>query len=371
MRIGPTTDWDLAEVAARFALDGAVESMVAHGEGNINLTHLVTVTGPVRYLLQRLNPEIFLDPDLLMANVGLVTRHLRHRLEAAGASDVGRRVLTLVPTHDGRTWWRAPDGAVWRCLTFIERAHSAAVVASEAQASEAGRAFGELHRLLADLDPARLGETIPRFHDPARRLVGFERVVQADPAGRAAAVGEEIAFVLEHRHLAAEASRLTGPDVPVRVAHNDAKVDNVLFDDDSGRAICVTDLDTVMPGSILWDVGDLLRTAACPVAEDEPDPDRVELDLGLARTTLTGYRQEATRWITAPELTLLALSGAVVVYEQAVRFLADYLAGDVYFRIFRPDQNLDRSRVQVRLLGSMLEQMSELEGVVADVWAGA
>jgi Ser/Thr protein kinase RdoA (MazF antagonist) len=376
MQMRPTTgaETDPAGVAVRFALDGPVESIVPYGEGNINLTHLVTVRGPVgpgRYLLQRLNPEVFPDPGLLMANVALVTRHLRSRLESEGHADGDRHVVTLVPTHDGGMSWRASDGAIWRCVLFIEQAHSAAVVSSSAQAFEAGRAFGELHRLLVDLDPALLGETIPGFHDPERRLSGFERVVAADPAGRAAAVAEEIDFVLEHRRLAADGRRLAWPGVSVRVAHNDAKVDNVLFDDNSGRAVCITDLDTVMPGSILWDVGDLLRTAACPAPEDERDLDRVELDLGLAQAMLTGYRDEAAGWITSVEVGLLPLAGAVVVYEQAVRFLADYLAGDVYFRTFRPDQNLERSRVQVRLLASMLERMPSLDDIVAEVWAAA
>ncbi|HWC38817.1 MAG TPA: phosphotransferase [Acidimicrobiales bacterium] len=373
MQVGPMTGTgtDPADVAVRFALDGPVESIVPYGEGNINRTHLVTVAGPVRYLLQRLNPAVFPDPELLVANVAVVTGHLRSRLEDADAVDLDRRVVTLVPTGDGRMWWRASDGAVWRCVRFVERAHSAAVVASEAQAFEAGRVFGELHRLLVDLDPSRLGETIPEFHDPARRLSDLERVVKDDPAGRAAAVAEEISVVVEHRGLVADGRRLVAPDVPIRVAHNDAKLDNVLFDDESGRAVCVTDLDTIMPGSILWDIGDLLRTAACPASEDERDLDRVQLDLGLARAMLTGYREEAAGWITPDEVGLLWLAGAVLVYEQALRFLTDYVAGDVYFRTFRPEQNRDRSRVQVRLLASMLERMPSLEGVVADLWADA
>ncbi len=367
---GPTTGAvpDPAVVAARFALDGPVESIVPHGEGNINATHLVTVVGPVRYLLQRLNPEVFPDPELVMANVALVTSHLRSRLEAAGQEDLDRRVVRLVPTRDGRLSWRAVDGAVWRCMWFVERTHSEATLDSDTQAFEAGRAFGELHRLLVDLDPALLGETIPGFHHPEQRLSSFERVLRVDPAGRAADVADEVAFVLEHRRLAEAGRSLAGPEVPTRVAHNDAKVDNLLFDDDSGRAICVTDLDTIMPGPILWDVGDLLRTAACPGREDEPDIDRVQLDLGRARAMLTGYHQEAAGWISQPEVALLSLAGAVLVYEQAVRFLTDYLAGDVYFRTFRPGQNRDRSRVQVRLLASMLEQRPRLDDVVADVW---
>jgi Ser/Thr protein kinase RdoA (MazF antagonist) len=241
-------------------------------------------------------------------------------------------------------------------------------LATPAQVFEAGRAFGELHRFLVDLDPALLGETITGFHDPEARLAALERVIRVDPAGRSADVGDEIDFVLRHRDLAAAGRRLVGPEVPRRVAHNDAKVDNLLFDDDTDRVVCVTDLDTIMPGSVLWDVGHLLRSATCRAPEDERDLSLVGMDLDLARALVAGYRQEAAGWITPPEVALLSLSGAVVVYEEAVRFLTDYLAGDVYFRIFRPGQNRDRCRVQIRLLVSMLEQLPALDAVVADVW---
>jgi hypothetical protein len=192
--------------------------------------------------------------------------------------------------------------------------------------------------------------------------------LQADPAGRAAAARDEIDFVLGHRDVAEAGRRLVGPEMPLRVAHNDAKVDNLLFDDDTDRVVCVTDLDTVMAGSILWDVGDLLRSATCPVPEDERDLDRVGMDLDLAQALVAGYRQEAAAWITEPEVAQLSLAGVVLVYEQAVRFLADYLEGDVYFRIFRPGQNRDRCRVQIRLLSSMMEQSAALDRIVADVW---
>jgi Ser/Thr protein kinase RdoA (MazF antagonist) len=182
---------------------------------------------------------------------------------------------------------------------------------------------------------------------------------------------EEIDFLLRRRDLVEAGRRLLGTDVPRRVAHNDAKVDNLLFDDTTDRVVCVTDLDTVMAGPVLWDVGDLLRSATCRAPEDEIDLERVAMDLDLARAVLAGYRQEAAGWITEAEVALLSLSGVVLLHEQAARFLTDHLAGDVYFRIFRPGQNLDRCRVQIKLLSSMLEQMPALDRVVADVWAGA
>jgi hypothetical protein len=359
-----------ADVAARFALDGPVEAVQAYQQGNINLTHVVTVSGPVRYLLQRLNPDVFPDPDLLMGNVSAVTAHLRARLEARGEEDVDRRVLTVVPARDGGNSVRGSDGAAWRCVRFIERTHSRAALDSEAQAAEAGRAYGELHRLLVDLDPGRLGQTILGFHDPERRLRALGGVLRRDPAGRARGAGQEIDFVLGHRHVARAGRRLGGSDVPTRVVHNDAKIENLLFDDDTDRAVCVTDLDTVMPGSVLWDVGDMVRSAACRAPEDEPDLDRVAIDVDLVRAVMTGFRAEAGGWMAGSEVALLSLAAPVVVYEQAVRFLADHLAGDVYFRITRPGQNLDRCRAQIRLLSSMMGDMDALERVVAEAWAG-
>ncbi|HEX4539096.1 MAG TPA: phosphotransferase [Acidimicrobiales bacterium] len=376
MPIGATTSTgaDPAGVAAQFALMAPVSGVQPYGQGNINQTHLVTCGtgrgGPRRYLLQRLNPTVFAAPDVVVANLELVSAHLRHRLAAAGEGDLDRRVLRVVPTREGQPSWRDTAGGVWRCVDFVERTHSSLSLANPAQVFEAGRAFGELHRLLVDLDPALVGETIPGFHDPERRLAALERVLRDDPTGRSTEVSDEIGFVLGHRDLAEAGRRLVGTDVPRRVAHNDAKVDNLLFDDDTGRVVCITDLDTVMPGSILWDVGDLLRSATCRAPEDERDLRRVAMDLDLARALVAGYRQEAAEWITPPEVALLSLSGAVVVYEQAVRFLTDYLAGDVYFRIFRPGQNRDRCRAQIQLLASMLEQLPALDAAVADTWAG-
>ncbi len=374
MRFGATTSTgaEPAGVAARFALVGPVRDVRPYGRGNINQTHLVSCCpgagAPRRYLLQRLNPAVFAEPDVVMANLDLVTAHLRRRLEAAGEADLDRRVLRMVPTRDGQPAWRDAAGAVWRCVEFVERTHSSPSLVRPAQVFEAGRAFGELHRLLVDLDPALVGETIPGFHDPEERLASLERVLRADPAGRSADASDEIDFVLDHRDLAEAGRRLVGSDVPRRVAHNDAKVDNLLFDDDTGRVVCVTDLDTMMPGSILWDVGDLVRSATCRAPEDERDLRLVAMDLDLASALLAGYRQEAAGWITRPEVALLSLSGAVVAYEQAVRFLTDHLAGDVYFRIFRPGQNRDRCRAQIRLLASMLEQLPALDALVADAW---
>src|SRR5207302_2953124 len=192
MQIGAAigTDADPAGVAARFALAGPVRGVQPYGQGNINQTHLVTCSpsagAPRRYLLQRLNPAVFAEPDVVTANLDLVTAHLRRRLEAAGERDLDRRVLSIVPTREGRPSWRDAAGAVWRCVEFVERTHSSLSLATPAQVYEAGRAFGELHRLLVDLDPALVGETIPGFHDPEGRLAALERVLRADPAGRSA-----------------------------------------------------------------------------------------------------------------------------------------------------------------------------------------
>ncbi len=369
------TGADPADVAARFALAGPVQDVRPFGRGNINQTHVVScgpsARAPRRYLVQRLNPTVFPQPDVVTANLGLITSHLRRRLEAEGEQDLQRRVLTVVPTREGQPSWRDRDGAVWRCVDFVEGTHSSPTLVSPAQVFEAGRAFGELHRLLVDVDPALVGETIPGFHDPERRLAALERVLRADPARRAGEVSDEIELVLGHRDLAEGGRRLVGPEVPLRVAHNDAKVDNLLFDDETDRVVCITDLDTVMPGSILWDLGDLLRSATCRAPEDERDLSLVAMDLELARALVAGYGQESARWITRPEVALWSLSAAVVVYEQAVRFLTDHLAGDVYFRVFRPGQNRDRCRAQIRLLGSMLDQRPALDAVVADAWGSA
>jgi len=290
-------------------------------------------------VIQRINTAVFTDPEAVTANIAKVSAHL-------GGTGLLPEPLAA---RDGR-WLVQRESGVWRAW---RRAPDAAptAVATPPVAREAGRLLGRFHQAVGPLDPAEFAETLPGFHDPARRLAALRAVVAADPCGRAAGVADEITAAGAGEPLASLAADLTAR-VPRRVCHYDAKLDNVLFA--AGEAVCLVDLDTVMPGAWFWDVGDLLRSAATTAPEDEPNLGRVAVDRGLYDAVLDGYKAGLGPDTATPaEREALQSAGAIVTYEQAVRFLTDWIAGDVYYRITRPTQNLDRARAQFHLLASM------------------
>jgi hypothetical protein len=298
----------------------------------------------------------------MMENIRRVTTHVRSRLE--GVPDADRRVLQLVPARDGSAWYVDDDGQYWRAYRFIEGAKTFDEVTSERQAFEAARAFGEFQRMLADLPGERLAESIPHFHDTPKRFTDFECAVNADVAGRAKDVRDEIAFAAERRFIA---GLLAEARLPERVTHNDTKLNNVLLDERTGEGICVIDLDTVMPGLAAYDFGDMVRTMTCPAAEDERDLARVEMRFALFEAVLRGYLAGTGNFLTPAERESLIPGAKVIVFEQGVRFLADHLAGDTYYKVSRAGQNLDRCRTQFKLLESIEEQESEMAGLLKSI----
>jgi Ser/Thr protein kinase RdoA (MazF antagonist) len=326
-------------IAARFG--GAVAAVRPFGGGHINETFLAgSPSGDL--VLQRINTAIFPDPEAVTANILAVHRHLGGELVPEPVATSAGEWLV----QDASGWWRA-----WRRVP----GEGPAGEVSPAALRSAGDLLGTFHGRLADLDPARLTETLPGFHDPARRLEALRAVIAADPCGRVAGVGPEIEAALAGEPVVGVAAELTAR-VPRRVAHFDAKLDNVLFRGE--EAVCLVDLDTLMPGAWFWDVGDLLRSGSAVGAEDDPNPDRATLVPERYEAIRAGYREalSVAGVGEAAEFEAIEVAGAVVTYEQAVRFLTDWIAGDVYYRIGRPTQNLDRARAQLRLLASMPRQ---------------
>jgi Ser/Thr protein kinase RdoA (MazF antagonist) len=356
-------------IAERFALEGEIVSVVPLAGGHINDSYRVDArTGDADrpYLLQSLNRRVFPRSDLVMENVSRVTRHLSSRLAAAGAADRERRALTLVPTRQGRDWHTEADGTCWRAFRFI----TGTVVLDRARdprdAASAGRAFGGFLRLLADYDGPPLHETIPGFHDTAARFARLEEAVRADPCRRAAAARQEIQASMAHRSLADVLPPLVASgEVPRRIVHNDTKISNVLLDERTGEALCVIDLDTVMPGSALWDFGDMVRSMTSPTAEDEEDLSEVGVRVPMFAALARGYLEAAGTLLVPRERELLGFSGRLITLEQAVRFLTDHLEGDRYYRIERAGHNLARCRTQLALLQSLTEHAAELDAIVA------
>ncbi|MEO1236492.1 MAG: aminoglycoside phosphotransferase family protein [Planctomycetota bacterium] len=349
-----------AAAAAAFAIPGELTDVVPYGSGHINDTYAVTFThrgANRRYLLQRINHRVFRDVPALMSNISRVCAHARARLEAEGAADLDRRVLTLVPTRDGQVYHLDEAGLYWRVYLFIEGATGHDVVQSPEQAYAAASAFGRFQRLLTDLPGERLHETIPDFHHTPKRLAAFDAALSEDRHNRAADAAAEIAWLEAHRGLAGALVSLRERGlVPERVTHNDTKLNNVLLDDRTQEAVCVIDLDTLMPGLALYDFGDLVRTSTSPVAEDEPDPSRVTMRLPMFEALARGYLDATHDFLTPAEVESLPLAGQVITLTIGIRFLTDYLQGDRYFKTKHPGHNLQRCRTQFALVDSMIAQ---------------
>ena len=371
----------LREAAAAFEIPGRWLSSARFGSGHINDTFLAVFEDAgrtTRWVQQRINRAVFADPAALMENFLRVTEHQRRallgagvrepeprRLLRAGAPAPERRALRLVPARAAGFAYADRDGELWRTFHFIEGASSRDVVRAPSEARLAAEAFGRFQGQLADLPPPRLHETIPRFHDARARFEALLDAARADARGRLRDCRAELEFVCA-REAAVDRLRTLCEKgaLPERITHNDTKVNNVLFDDATGEALCVIDLDTVMPGLALYDFGDLVRTATSPAAEDERDLSKVDLDPAMFAALVGGYLAGAA-FLTSAERAELAFSGLLMTLVVGIRFLTDHLCGDVYFRIHRPDHNLDRCRTQLRLVASIERQRDRLEAIVA------
>lgn len=352
----------ISDVIVKFVIPADFVSAVPYGNGHINDTYAVSVSQggtPVRYLLQRINKRIFTRPDHLMENILRVT-------EAAGGktaafADASRRKLTVIPERSGLPYVVDEDGEFWRAYVFVEDACSYDEVKTVEQAYQAARAFGQFQHWVADLDGPRLHEVIPGFHDTPKRMAVLEQAIAEDPLGRVAECGHELDFALSRREDACVlVDMLRAGSLPERITHNDTKINNVLFDNRSGDAICVIDLDTVMPGLVHYDFGDMVRTATCTAAEDEVDLSTVNVRLDLFEGLLRGYLASAGGFLTAEEIAMLPFSGKLITLEIGVRFLTDYLLGDVYFKTRRPGHNLDRCRNQFQRVRSIEAQYDKM-----------
>jgi Ser/Thr protein kinase RdoA (MazF antagonist) len=351
MTAASATGFDLARLGAEFALGDEFASAERWGSGHINDTFRTTwgQDGVARrFIHQRINGHVFPDPAAVMRNIAAVTRHVRAKLEAAGEKDLDRRVLTLVPTRDGRNFHVDEDGHYWRTYLFVEASRSLDVMEQTGQAFAAGRAFGEFLVLLSDYSGPRLTETIQGFHDTPRRFQNFGKALERDPHGRAASCRREIDALLATEKKAGELQGLCARGLlPERVVHNDTKLNNLLLDERTGEPLCVIDLDTVMPGFALHDFGDLVRTGAARAAEDELDLTKVGVEVKHYEALVRGFLSSAGPSLASTEIEHLATGAEVIVLENALRFLTDHLDGDLYFKVHRPGHNLDRCRTQI------------------------
>ena len=356
---------DLRAIAAEFQFEGEVAAFAPFGNGHINDTHLVTCERagmPVRYVLQRVNRNVFRSPAAVMQNIERVTAHLAAQL--AGTPDRERRALSLIPTRDGHNWFEDTQGETWRAWRFIENARSYETATSSEQAFQAAQAFGRFQQQLASLPAPRLHETIPDFHHTPKRFAALEEAVVRNIHGRAALAKPEIDFAFAHKSIAGV---LIAANLPERITHNDTKFNNVLLDDATGESLCVVDLDTVMPGLALYDFGDMVRTTTSPAAEDERDLSKVAMQFPMFEALVHGYLSAAGEFLTKAEKDLLAFSGKLITFEVGIRFLADYLNGDTYFKVHRDGHNLDRCRTQFKLVESIERHEEAMNWLVESI----
>jgi aminoglycoside phosphotransferase (APT) family kinase protein len=359
-----TGDGAAVRAAAQFHLPGPPSVTGVLPGGLIHRSWIVEAGG-VRFVLQRLNRAVFKDLDAVMANIAIVTRHLARKLADDPAGQAERRTLTLVATKTERDWWEDDEGGAWRCTLYVEGSVSRLTAETTEDAFEAGRAFGEFAHLVSDLRTP-LAVTIPGFHDTPARLRALKDAVDADRAKRRGGVERELELIGKHSALGQILpSMLASRMIPPRTAHNDAKIANVLFDGASGRALGVLDLDTVMPGTALHDLGDLIRSTVGSAAEDEPEPARMKARPEMFQALVRGYCYGAGPGFTPAERALVVTAGRVITLEQGVRFLTDHLAGDVYYPIGRPGHNLDRARAQLALFADLTARAEQLEEIVA------
>jgi hypothetical protein len=353
---------DLRFIARQFQIHGQFLQAGPYGSGHINDTYCVVFDqagASARYILQRINHHVFKDPPRLIENVLRVTSHISEKL--AGQPGSSRRVLTLVSTRDGHPCFRDPHGNYWRAYLFIENARTYDAVETPRQAFEAAKAFGQFQTWLADLPAPPLHQTIPDFHHTPRRFAALEAAIAADVANRAALALPEIQFALRQKGLVRV---LLDSKLPERVTHNDTKFNNVMLDDATGEGVCVIDLDTVMPGLALYDFGDMVRTTTSPAKEDERDLAKVTLQRPMFEALARGYLAAAAGFLTPAEKSCMVVSGMLITFEIGIRFLTDFLAGDVYFKVHRENHNLDRCRTQFKLVESIQEQQDDLERLV-------
>lgn len=360
------TKEQLMQILDQFQTEGNLVSAEPFGNGHINDTLKVTDDkDEIKYVLQRINHNIFTNVEMLQNNIHIVTSQIRKKLEERGETDIDRKVLNFLPTKDGKRYYFDGD-SYWRVCLFIPNSTSYEEVTPELS-YEAGKAFGDFQSMLADLPEGALGETIPNFHNMEFRLEQFHDAVKANPAGRL----DEVKDLVEEIEKRAKAMCIQedlyrAGKLKKRTNHCDTKVNNIMFDANTQKVLCVIDLDTVMPGFVLSDIGDFIRTGANTGAEDDENLENVNVNMEIFKAYTRGYMETAKSFLSPMEIQMLPYGGRLLTYMQTVRFLTDYINGDTYYKIHSPKHNLQRTKAQFKLLQSLEENAAEMDGFMKE-----
>ena len=362
--------YDISEIVKHFDIDGEYIYSESYGCGHINDTYAVYFKRndkpPVRYIVQRINTEIF-NEEKLMHNIVLVTDFLKERIAAEGG-DPFKNTLTILKTKDGKSFYKTSEGSCFRVYLFIEDTVTYQSASTKVVLENAGKAFGHFQKQLADFDASKLYEVIKDFHNTKKRFEDLLKSIEKDSENRAKSAQKEIEFVLKRENYCDEIiSKLGSNDIPLRVTHNDTKLNNILMDPITGEGICIIDLDTVMPGSLLYDFGDSNRFGANTALEDETDLSKVSFSIDMFTAYTKGFLSEVSDTITECEANLLPFSCILMTFEVGIRFLTDYLEGDTYFKVTHPLHNLERAKNQFKLVEDIECKLDEMKNIVSNL----
>jgi len=357
---------NLKTIFDSFITEGSFLKAEPFGSGHIHETYFIKTAEAEKddYILQKINNSIFRNIAELQENIDRVTVHIRNKLASLPGSDIKRECLQMMPAKNGNSWYIDDKGNFWRVFVFISNHRSYDIVDSPSKAFEGGKAIGRFQALLADLPGKPLHETIPSFHDVEKRIDRFNNTLKRDSAGRVKETQSETGFMIKRTNEMRIIQKLGREGkIPVRITHNDTKFNNILFDE-NGKSLCIIDLDTVMPGYFHSDFGDAIRTGANVAAEDEPELSKIKMDISLFGAYAEGYLSEMRSTLNNIEKEYLAFAPLLMTFEQALRFLTDYLDGDIYYKIHHEKHNLQRTRAQIKLLESMEEQFGEMKRII-------
>lgn len=353
-----------------FPFDGELQNIEYNDVGLINSTFVLNFSDGNRtysYILQKINTNVFRNPDKLMSNIMNVTAFLRNKINLLGGNPE-RETLTFIYTKANSPYYKDENGECWRAYSYVDKCHTCNEVDSPIKAFRLGKAFGKFQKMLADYPSESLFETIPDFHNTPSRFAALKQAVENNLSGRLDKVTDELNYALERECDASHLLDLVAEGkIPVRVTHNDTKINNVLFDDITNEAFCVIDLDTIMPGLSLYDFGDSIRSSAVKSDENEKDLNKYGLDPELFKSYAEGFLGEAGEALTEYEIKNLAFSAKLMALECGVRFLTDYLNGDTYFKTSYPEHNLVRCRTQFKLVSDIEKHMDELNGYIDEI----
>ena len=355
-------------IIAQYKINGNFVKFKPFGNGHINDTYLVTFNqseSQVEYILRKINKYVFKNPHIVVDNTVNVIKHISDKLKEEGKKDITNNVLQLVEARDSKYYYLDKNKDFWCTLIFLKNAYTVEFVETVDQAYQAAKAFGKFQKYLLDAKIDDYGYTIPNFHNLNSRLVAFDQALENNVVNRLSTCQAEIDAINKNRNISDKITNLLkNNELPIRITHNDTKVNNVMLNKETNIGECVIDLDTVMPGTVLYDFGDMVRTSTSPVEEDEKDVSKVFMRIEIFEALVKGYLEELSSHLKEVEIENLIYGAKVIVYEQAVRFLTDYLNGDLYYNTKYEDHNLVRARTQIALLESINEQNNEMEKIV-------